>query len=266
MALWSNTDTTASKPKYLSDTLINGQAVTDKAATIGVSADEALNEQGQSVGINTAGWVMTRSYTETVSTGLVATLSTGTGAVTLTTGTTAGLAVGMVLNKTSGTGAFGTFSSGATVTILSITNSTQFVAAVNHATGGSITFSSGYPRRKSETLVAMGSMTGDNDTLDPDPVVTITVQPVDVSVVAPATATFSVTATATRGATLGYSWERSDDGGSTWTVLTPITSTSATYTTAATVVGTDNADKYRVKVQAVGSAQVTSSVVTLTVT
>lgn len=69
-------------------------------------------------------------------TGLVATLSTGTAVVTLTTGSTANLVVGQTLTKTSGSGAFG-----ANATILSIQSSTQFTASINHATGGSITFS-----------------------------------------------------------------------------------------------------------------------------
>jgi hypothetical protein len=74
-------------------------------------------------------------------TGLIATLSTGTNLVTLTSGTTANLTKGQTLTKTSGTGVFGT---GARVG--SITSSTTFLVqtitggAINHTTAGSITF------------------------------------------------------------------------------------------------------------------------------
>jgi len=79
-------------------------------------------------------------------TGLVATLSTGTNSVTLTTGDTTGLIVGTLLTKTAGTGAFG---NSGVVYVLSISSNTTFSVGtlpdtvVNHATGGSITFSSG---------------------------------------------------------------------------------------------------------------------------
>lgn len=68
-------------------------------------------------------------------TGLVATLSTGTSTVTLTSGNTSKMAIGQVLTKTSGTGEFG-----ASPTVESIISSTQFTVNVNHATAGSITF------------------------------------------------------------------------------------------------------------------------------
>jgi hypothetical protein len=74
-------------------------------------------------------------------TGLQATLATGTNAVTLTTGSTATLSIGQKLNKVSGTGTFN--ASG--VTIKSITSDTVFTVttntgAANHAIAGSITF------------------------------------------------------------------------------------------------------------------------------
>ena len=75
-------------------------------------------------------------------TGLQATLATGTDVVTLTTGSTATLSIGQRLNKVSGTGAFN--ASG--VTIKSITSDTVFTVATsagttaNHATAGNITF------------------------------------------------------------------------------------------------------------------------------
>lgn len=83
--------------------------------------------------------------------GLIATLATGTNVVTLTTGTTTGLSVGMRLVKTStGGGAFNTLTSTTGVFIGAITNSTTltvvdnlYTTALNHATAGSITFDAG---------------------------------------------------------------------------------------------------------------------------
>lgn len=82
--------------------------------------------------------------------GLVATLSTGTNNVTLTTGNTTGLSVGMRLVKTStGGGAFNAATTTNGTFIGSITNGTTFTVvsdlgvALNHATAGSITFDAG---------------------------------------------------------------------------------------------------------------------------
>ena len=72
----------------------------------------------------------------TPQTGLTATLATGTANITVAS--TSNLRVGMPLAKTAGTGVFGV---GAY--ILSITNSTVFVASVNHSTAGAITFDAG---------------------------------------------------------------------------------------------------------------------------
>ena len=71
-------------------------------------------------------------------TGFVATLSTGTAVITLSTGTTNGLIPGMALTKTGGTGVFG-----ASPRILSVDSATQITATVNHATAGSINFDIG---------------------------------------------------------------------------------------------------------------------------
>lgn len=56
MALWSNTDADASKPKYLS--------TDDKSATNGVSVTEATQAANISKGINTPGWVKYTTYTD----------------------------------------------------------------------------------------------------------------------------------------------------------------------------------------------------------
>lgn len=74
-------------------------------------------------------------------TGLVASgLSNATAVVTLTTGTTADLVVGMTLTKTAGVGVFEV---GAT--IVSIESSTQFTASDVHDTSGTITFTAATP-------------------------------------------------------------------------------------------------------------------------
>jgi hypothetical protein len=56
MALWSNTDADASKPKYLN--------TADAAATNGVSVIEATQAVNIAKGINTPGWVKYTTYTD----------------------------------------------------------------------------------------------------------------------------------------------------------------------------------------------------------
>ena len=183
MALWSNTDAEASKPKYLNSA--------DKANTLGVSVDEAQDAGNIANGVNTPGWVKYTTYTD----------------------------------------------------------------------------GNGRTRKKSEVLVAFSSLTGDNDTIDPDPVITIGTQPQNASVTAPATATFSVVATATRSAVLSYQWQIQQEGAGAWADISG--ATSASYTTGATATGdgagATDGDKYRVIVSAVGATPVTSNAATLTV-
>jgi hypothetical protein len=91
---------------------------------------------------STSAWNGGSNATATELTGFVATLATGTNAVTLTTGTTSNIKVGQLVTKTSGTGAFN--ASGVYVT--AITGATTFTVgnidgtALNHATSGSTTF------------------------------------------------------------------------------------------------------------------------------
>ena len=116
-----------------------------------------------------------------------------------------------------------------------------------------------------EVLVAMGSMTGDNDTIAPE--ITITVQPSNQSVTAPATATFSVTATRTGTGSLTYQWQIQQEGAGAWANISG--ATSASYTTGATATGdgagATDGDKYRVLVSLAGADTKTSNAATLTV-
>lgn len=113
-----------------------------------------------------------------------------------------------------------------------------------------------------EVLVAMGSMTGDNDAVAPE--ITISVQPSDASAVDGSTATFSVTATRTGNGSLTYQWQKQESGAGAWANVSG--ATSASYTTGALTVADDNTDKYRVIVSLVGAEFVTSNAATLTVT
>jgi hypothetical protein len=113
-----------------------------------------------------------------------------------------------------------------------------------------------------EVLVAMGSITGDNDAVAPE--ITISVQPADATVDAGETHVFSVTASRTGTGTLTYTWQKAQ--AETPTVWTDIGSPSvATYSTSILDSVTDNGDKYRVIVSLAGAESVTSAAATLTV-
>jgi hypothetical protein len=174
MPLWTNVDNEAGKPKYLN--------ATDKAATLGISADEAVNVNGTH-----AGWVLSKA-----------------------------------------------------------------------GSGGR------EGRTFRETLVAMGSMTGDNDSVDPDPVITIGTQPQAVSVAGGDDLVFTVAATATRGAALGYQWQVSSDSGSTFANITGATAATLTVEEGDAEYVTLN--EFRVIVSATGADSVTSDAVAATIT
>jgi hypothetical protein len=127
-----------------------------------------------------------------------------------------------------------------------------------------------------ETLVAMGSMTGDgeDDAVYPDAIITILTQPTNDSVVANTeganSVTFTVDATSTPEVTLSYQWEYND--GATWESVDDDTPANTTYSGETTpsleVTPTStesNGALYRVVVSADGAPTVISSNVTLTV-
>ena len=64
MSLWTMTDEEAGKPKYLSDTLRNGQSVSDLDATFGVAATEEAVTANKAKGMQHAGWVRRMTYTD----------------------------------------------------------------------------------------------------------------------------------------------------------------------------------------------------------
>lgn len=64
MSLWTMTDNDAGKPKYLSDTLRNGQTKSDKDSTIGIATEEAQANGNAAKGLGTPGWVTYKTYTD----------------------------------------------------------------------------------------------------------------------------------------------------------------------------------------------------------
>ena len=128
--------------------------------------------------------------------------------------------------------------------------------------------SDGNVRYRVEPLVAIKATqaaAGDaknDDLVVGDVELAITSQPASASVVAPATATFTVIAT---GATT-YQWQVQVGGVGVYTNVADGTGgTTASYTTAATVIGMNN-NRYRCLVGNGGTAQVTSKGAKLTVT
>ena len=59
MSLWSNTDATNSKPKYLT--------ADEKTATAGVSVEEAQVTANKAKGVAHSGWVRNVTYTDSAS-------------------------------------------------------------------------------------------------------------------------------------------------------------------------------------------------------
>lgn len=114
-----------------------------------------------------------------------------------------------------------------------------------------------------ETLVAMGSMSGDaEDTKYPDYRISITTQPSSAN--GPGNLTFTVVATSVPSTTLSYNWQRNTGGG--WTNVLNTSgvwygNTSATLTANAAIA---NANTLRVQVSATGATTVTSANATVT--
>lgn len=121
----------------------------------------------------------------------------------------------------------------------------------------------GNVRNKSEVLVAMSSISGDNDTLAPE--ITITGQPANRTVAQGETPTFTVAASRTGSGTLVYTWQKAE--AETPTVFANIVGAPSSTSFTPGIVGlTENGDVYRVVVSLAGAESVTSNAATLTVT
>lgn len=104
-----------------------------------------------------------------------------------------------------------------------------------------------------------GSTTSAAATLTVNTAPAITGQPVNVAVCSGSGASFTVTAT---GSGIGYQWEMSTDGGTTWNPIGG--ATSATYTIASTTTGMNN-NRYRCIVTGTCTPAAVSSAAILTV-
>ena len=111
-------------------------------------------------------------------------------------------------------------------------------------------------------IVQFSTNSGSTWTTFVETAVAITTQPSN-QTTASGAATFSVTAAVSPSGTLTYQWEKSDDGGTTFTAVSG--ATSATIALTGLTQASDNGDRYRVVVSAVGASPVTSSAATLTV-
>jgi hypothetical protein len=125
------------------------------------------------------------------------------------------------------------------------------------------TDSSNNVRHKFESLVAMGSVTGDaaDDAILPEPgVITIDTQPEDLEVTEGATAEFVVEASITSDSTITYQWQEEVD--EEWVDLED--EDADTLDLGVTALA-DDGRVFRVVVSALGATTVTSDEVTLTV-
>ncbi len=95
----------------------------------------------------------------------------------------------------------------------------------------------------------------------PQQAISITQQPANQTAAAGG-ATFSVTATVSPSGTPTYQWQRSTDGGATWTAISGATSSSLSLTG---LMSGDSGNRYRVVVSSTLAANVTSNYATLTV-
>ena len=156
------------------------------------------------------------------------------------------------------------------------TNETAATPAVTHA--GWVVKTEGQGGRAGrvtyETLVAMGSMTGDaEDSAFPDYALSITTHPSDASANSTDNeqATFTVVAASVpTGASLSYLWQYTTDPGNTetWATTAAVSGfadqTTATLTADANTIS--DGTLVRVVVSATGAANVTSNAAELTVT
>jgi hypothetical protein len=152
--------------------------------------------------------------------------------------------------------------------------------AIGLKTPGWVTYTTytaadGSVRHKSEVLVAMGSEVTEssaNYVKTNDPLVsgeiTITAQPTNITGAAdPYTGTFTLTAAITGSGTIGYQWQVSTDGGTTFTNISNTGvytgATTATLTLTSASKSGNNNHKFRCVLSATDYTTVTSSVVSI---
>lgn len=129
----------------------------------------------------------------------------------------------------------------------------------------------GNTRHKAELIVVLSTPASEaldaaDDTILPDFRIVITTQPISTSVVEGATATFTVVADSDpTGKVLSYQWQKAESSDPSNFVDIAL-ATSSSYTTAATVLATDNQDVYRCVISATGATTVTSDSAELKVT
>lgn len=148
-------------------------------------------------------------------------------------------------------------------------NKAKGVAHAGWVKTSTYTDAQGSTRNKTEVLVAMSTITSDDNaddtTIGIDPVITIGTQPLAASVTSPADVVFTVVATVNNGTTPSYSWEVSTDAGSTWAAVSGATNGLATLTVTSADAEYVTGNEFRVVVSATGAASVTSSAVAATI-
>lgn len=122
----------------------------------------------------------------------------------------------------------------------------------------------GAVRNKVEVLCALKTITGDNDDIPPNPVITIATQPAASSVTTPDSGVFTVVAETDRDPVpLTFQWSVSTDAGVTFTEVTGATTATLTVEDGDAEYVTGN--EFRVVVSAAGADPVTSDAATLTI-
>ena len=113
-------------------------------------------------------------------------------------------------------------------------------------------------RCKLETSTSVAPSYTNAVTLTVNRVITISNQPTNSNPIAPASASFTVAGSTLDSATIGYQWEKSENGDGV-NFATIGGANAATYTTPATTYDADYGDYYRCVLSAQGASSVTSS-------
>ena len=271
MALWSNTDTLASKPKYLT-----------KLNTFDATSNDVVNTTDDELVVPAHSFLTGDAVVYKASGDAIGGLTDGTTyyAISVDDNTiqlaasAADAGTGTAIDLTAvGTGDADTLQLTAP-TVVFVDDSEATVPA-NRAKG--ITgpgwwiyrtyTADNVTRHKAECLVALSqsaALAGDSeDDITVDNSITISVHPANITAGEGTDATFSVTAAAANGAPLTYQWEKQESGAGPWVALTG--ETSPTLELVGVTMADDSTDAYRVVISAEGAPSVTSNAATLTV-